>query len=177
MYYTEICNQCQREIPIGYMYQDFGLCWDCGRGIKFEYERKQSKASTLVNQAIAAGQLIRPDTCELCSKAPGPSTDHPKEIWWRQINRTNRRIMAHHWRGYEGDAALDVWFICASCNAMLQGRKYHNGSVSKEEARVIVLKRRSQKEWARRWQQFKRARFALRDARLYPITPYDDMGN
>jgi len=36
MYYTEICNECKREIPIGYFYEDFDLCWDCGRGIKLE---------------------------------------------------------------------------------------------------------------------------------------------
>jgi len=146
-------------------------------GYQVRIERKQSKASTLVNQAIAAGQLIRPDTCELCGKTPGPAPEHTKEIWWTERNQTNRRIVAHHWKGYEADAAMDVLWICASCNCLLRGRKYHNGSVSKEEARVIVLKRRSQKEWARRWQQLKRARFALRDARLYPITPYDYLGN
>ena len=125
MDYVEICNQCKREIPIGYFYQDFGLCWDCGFSIKREYEKAQSRANLLVNQAIAAGQLIRPNTCELCGKAP--------------VIKSNRQIMAHHWRGYEGDAILDVLWVCASCNSRLQGRKYHNGSVSKEEARVIVL--------------------------------------
>lgn len=166
MNYVEICNECKRVIPLGYFYLDFGLCWDCGRGIKLEYERKQSKASTLVKQAITAGQLIRPDTCELCGKITDPSTGQP-----------NRQIVAHHYAGYEGDNALRTWWICQSCNCILQGRKYHNGSVSKEEARVIVLKRRSQKEWTRRRRQFENARFALRDARLYPITPYDYMGN
>lgn len=136
------------------------------------------KAHQLVNQAIAAGLLIRPETCELCNETPGdPSPKQPKEIWWTQRNQTNKRIIGHHWRGYEGDAALDVWFICSSCNAVLQGPKYHNGSLSKEEARTFILRRKSQKEWARRWQQLKRARYALRDAQLYPISEYDYTGH
>lgn len=124
----------------------------------------RTKAITLVSQAIKAGLLVRPESCELCGRIPQSVTTKKGDKWYRPS------IHAHHWRGYEGDAALDVWFICVSCNIVLQGLRYHSGSVSKEEARAIVLKRESRKEWARRRQQAIRAQIRLSNSGLYPIT-------
>lgn len=140
MYKEYQCPKCNKVAQNGY-------CPTCDYDFQAEYARKQSKATTLVSKAIAAGQLIRPDTCELCSVSPGgPSLDQPKEVWWAQRSQTNKRIMGHHWRGYDDDAVLDLWWICASCNVILRGQKYHNGSVSKEEARAVIEASRKAKQ-------------------------------
>lgn len=89
--------------------------------------KRQLKAQNAVSKAIREGVLVRPDTCELCGSIPGLAA--------------HAQIVAHHWQGYEGDAAIDIMWICASCNVILRGPQYHNGTVSKEEARAIVLER------------------------------------
>lgn len=87
----------------------------------------RSRAMGLVKQAIKSGLLTRPDTCELCNKTP--------------IKIKNTPIHAHHWNGY--DHPLDVWFSCKSCNGLMIGEQFHNGKVSKEEAREFIRARRS----------------------------------
>lgn len=132
--YLRTCNQCQSETPLGYFYEELGLCRGCGLGIKLEYQKLQCKATTLVNKAIAAGQLIRPDTCEICGEAPKRTPRQIQNPHW-----TRPGIVGHHWRGYEGDAILDLMWICVSCNSKLSGPCFHNGSISKEESRELVL--------------------------------------
>ncbi len=50
-------------------------------------------------------------------------------------------IVAHHHRGYEGKAALDIWFICQSCNVILGS----TSGISRDEARKIINEKI---EWA-----------------------------
>lgn len=94
--------------------------------------KRQLKAQSAVSKAIREGVLVRPDTCELCGSIPLPAA--------------HAQIVAHHWQGYEGDAAIDVLWICASCNVILRGQKYHNGSVTKEEAQSIIEANRKAKQ-------------------------------
>ena len=74
-------------------------------------------AYTLVHRAIKAGDLKRPNTCELCG-----------------ISKI--RIVAHHWNGHQNP--YDVWWVCDYCNLKLQGPEYHNGSITKAQARALV---------------------------------------
>lgn len=114
----QTCNQCQKETPAGYFYQDFGLCWNCGREVVRQYEIKRYLAMSQVAKALKDGRLIKPNQCELCD---GESF-----------------LVGHHWKGYDGPDAIDVLWVCRGCNIILRGRKYHNGSVSKEESRAVV---------------------------------------
>lgn len=109
------CPKCSQMTKIGY-------CPACDYDFQAEYFKKQSKATSLVSKAIAAGQLTRPKSCELCESI--------------RLSGLIPIIVAHHWNGY--DDPLNVWWICRSCNGILGGRKYHNGSVSKEQARQVI---------------------------------------
>lgn len=151
MYSLNFCSQCHQLVPAGHFYQDFGLCHNCGQPAYNEYERKRSHAITLVRKALQSGYLTRPESCEVCGFSPFP------------LART--KIQAHHWNGY--DHPLDVWFICKSCNAILQGKKFHTGQVTKEQAREYVWIRRSSKVFCRfdareqpRWVNLVKKRFA-----------------
>lgn len=86
----------------------------------------RSRAIRIVGEAIRCGELERPDKCELCDRKPG-----------NKVNGISK-IVAHHWKGY--DHPLSVWFICHTCNMRLRGEEYHNGSVSKDEAKKIVIR-------------------------------------
>lgn len=98
-----------------------------------KYRASQEEAHKLVGRAIKRGELIRPELCELCNDAPGRSSLGGKPS-------ARPLIFAHHWNGY--DNPLNVWFICASCNATLRNR--HDGSISKNQARAIVCNRLEQ---------------------------------
>src|SRR3990172_9659095 len=82
-----------------------------------------NQAHREVYKATKEGRLSRYDTCELCL-AKG-------------------RMSGHHYNGY--DNPLDVWFICYSCNSQLRG--YHDGSLTKEQARELI----AAKTWAKGW--------------------------
>lgn len=82
-----------------------------------------NQAHIEVHKAVKEGRLTRPDTCELCP--------------------ARGRMGGHHYNGY--DKPLDVWFICYSCNSQLRG--YHDGSLTKEQARKLI----AAKELARKW--------------------------
>lgn len=88
------------------------------------YRGIQGLAIRLLGEALGRSELSRPDTCELCGNAPS------KE------NAQRSRIVAHHWNGY--DNPLDIWWICRRCNTLLMGPEFHNGSVSKEQARAYI---------------------------------------
>jgi len=79
--------------------------------------RLMKSAHVQVSQAVKAGKLTRPDTCELCSNTKG-------------------RIVAHHWNGHQ--EPLDIWWVCNSCNIKLQGDTFHSGTVTRDEARKHV---------------------------------------
>ena len=61
--------------------------------------RIKRKAQSLVQQAVLRGELVRPDTCELCRK--------PDDL-----------IEAHH---YDYSEPLEVQWLCKSCHAGLHG--------------------------------------------------------
>lgn len=77
------------------------------------YDKSATLAHTQVHKAVRLGQLVPKERCELCDSRIG--------------------IVSHHWRGYEGDAAIDVWWICTQCNASLRG--CHDGRLTLEQAR------------------------------------------
>lgn len=110
------CSECKRTTYPGCFNVSLEMCDPCARPYVEEYKVKRYKAMAIFNQAIKTGEVERRSSCELCD--------------------SKSRIVGHHWRGY--DYPLDVWQICDSCNGILRGRKYHNGSVSKEEARHVV---------------------------------------
>lgn len=65
-------------------------------------EHKKQLARDRVNNAIRAGKLVRPESCEKCGKTPSRSAD----------GRSN--IHAHHKDGY--DHPLSVEFLCVKCH-------------------------------------------------------------
>lgn len=91
---------------------------------------KQSRAITLVLNAIRCGGLVRPAVCEICGFDVDSYNNgrvrrgHPRVF-------PHKRIVAHHWRGYA--FPLDVWWVCEKCNHDLQE---HDGSITKEQARA-----------------------------------------
>lgn len=95
----------------------------------------RQKINRWISKAIESGDMARSDTCELCGDSPSPITITRND----GFTYKRSKIVFHHWRGYEGDAALDVWNICQHCNSILRGPKFHNGSVTKEQARQVVL--------------------------------------
>lgn len=97
------------------------------------YRNKQVKAHRSVSIAIANGNLKRPDTCELCGRKPEPKKLRRFGV---PTERTRSRICAHHWNGYENP--LDIWWVCHVCSNLMIGPKFHNGTLSKEEAKVII---------------------------------------
>lgn len=99
------------------------------------YYRNQKKAHNVVNRAIKKGELTRPDTCELCGTSPAARSE---VVSTKGRTFTPSGIFGHHWRGYEGDATADVWWLCHDCNLVLSGPEFHNGSISKEEARAYI---------------------------------------
>lgn len=117
MYHLTQCPKCKWMTLVS----DLGMCDNCTQIV---YRNKRSKATILVCQAIATGQLTRPAICELCGQIPDSSAKHP--------------IRGHHWRGYEDDAVLDIWWICVSCNSKLAGPHFHNGSITKAQARELI---------------------------------------
>lgn len=78
-----------------------------------------------VKDAIRLNQLTRPDTCELCK-------------------RTRDCIVAHHWQGHR--FPLSVWWVCNSCNGKLRGERFHNDTVSKEQAIEFVTPKHKPKK-------------------------------
>ncbi len=87
-----------------------------------------NRARKHVRVALSKGELTRPDRCELCSLSARAYAQHSGQ-------RTE--IVGHHYRGYEPEHQLSVWWICRSCNTLLSGK--HDGSLSQAEARALVL--------------------------------------
>lgn len=54
------------------------------------------RARRAVRAAVIDGRLVRPDACQRCSEI--------------------RPVQAHHWRGYEPEAWLDVEWLCTRCH-------------------------------------------------------------
>lgn len=89
--------------------------------------RTQGSAIKLVELAIKAGELVRPNRCEICGKTT-------------QVNGGKPPIVGHHWNGY--DDPLNVWWICRSCNRFLL---IHDGSLNLEQARLYVKEKQRRK--------------------------------
>ncbi len=71
--------------------------------------------------ALKAGLLTKPAVCELCQGVD--------------------KLVAHHWHGYSDEHATNVWWICHGCNMKLCGERFHDGSVTMGQAKVIVRER------------------------------------
>jgi hypothetical protein len=87
-----------------------------------------------LRRAIDASRLLRPDRCEICGKTED-EINADIEARRGHASRRCHVIYAHHWRGYEYHNALDVWWICTSCNGMLWG--YHDGTLTLDAARAL----------------------------------------
>ena len=81
------------------------------------YLGRASLASRRVNQAVKNGTMTRSEQCEVCGK--------------------KTKTHGHHWNGHEN--CFDVWWVCQRCNNAL--RSYHDGSLSIEDARKMVVGR------------------------------------
>lgn len=90
-----------------------------GSEICNQYGIQRAIAMSEVARALKDGRLTKPAECELCDESESA-------------------LMGHHWKGYDGPNALNVLWACRGCNVILRGRKYHSGSVSKEESRAII---------------------------------------
>lgn len=58
----------------------------------------RGRAYSAIFHAVRAGRLIKPDACPKCA-------------------RTDRRIEAHHFKGY--DFPLEIEWLCASCHRIV----------------------------------------------------------
>lgn len=85
-----------------------------------------------VSRAVASGQLVKPERCQLC-------------------DRDRIKLTAHHWRGYSEQYQFDVWWVYQSCNSRLAGDRFHDGSVSISEAREFVSSRSARIAALARW--------------------------
>jgi hypothetical protein len=101
--------------------------------VDWNHRIKAVAISAKIGKAIKKGEMVRPNTCELCGDKPSPINVNLSN----GVSFQRSKIVAHHWCGY--DHPLDVWHICQRCNSILRGPHFHNGSVTKEEARQIVL--------------------------------------
>lgn len=102
----------------------------------------KDKAMGKVYTAIKHGNLTRANSCSLCDRpARIISYLYPVAVhypWQSQKQVTKSTIVAHHWKGYEGEAATDVLWICNQCNRLLAGPEYHDGSLNLEQLRQIA---------------------------------------
>lgn len=91
-----------------------------------------------VHRAIDESRLSRAERCEICGRT---EDEVNADIEQRRghATRKNHVIIAHHWRGYGYINALDVWWICTSCNGMLWG--HHDGSLTLEGAKTLYRKK------------------------------------
>jgi len=64
----------------------------------------QRLAWNAVHRAVANGTLVKPSACSSC-----------------KTEETPENIDAHHHNGYEGDAALQVTWLCKSCHGLEHG--------------------------------------------------------
>lgn len=64
----------------------------------------KEKARRILRQAVADGKILKPDTCSACG-----------DVCSRED------LDAHHHNGYEGDAALQVTWLCKSCHGLEHG--------------------------------------------------------
>lgn len=105
----------------------------------------KNKAMGKVYTAIKQGKLTRPDSCSLCG-SPSKTISYPYGAHYHSgpIQVTKSNIVAHHWKGYEEEVATDVLWICHSCNLILSGPEYHDGSLSFSELRQIISDRKQQ---------------------------------
>jgi hypothetical protein len=99
---------------------------------KWNFRDERERAVMLVYQAIKDGVLIRPATCELCGNSPEPQIIAPPE----RHPYSRSRIIAHHWNGH--NHPLDVWWVCCDCDLNLRGSEFHNGTITKEQARGLI---------------------------------------
>lgn len=75
-----------------------------------------------VHRAVTAGLLVKLALCEVCGIDNG------------------KALHAHHHKGYQYAQALDVWWVCTQCNALLWGK--HDGTLALEEARQMAERAR-----------------------------------
>lgn len=121
---TDLCQLC-KEAETG---PRMVTCHPC----RYEYFLIRSRAMRVIYKYLKEGKIIRPDTCELCGAKPGVI-----KYEYEGLIVIRSKIFAHHWNGHEN--ALDVWWLCWTCNRRLPGPYYHSGQVAKAEARAIVL--------------------------------------
>jgi hypothetical protein len=55
------------------------------------------RAHHKINNMIRDGKLFKPSICEMCGVKP-------------------KRIVAHHWHGYDDEHILDVQWLCSQCH-------------------------------------------------------------
>ncbi len=87
----------------------------------FPQPPQKTNAYKRVQRAVNGGLLTKSPDCDLCG--------------------AGGRLVAHHWCGYSDEHATDVWWICHGCNMKLTGERFHDGSVTMEQAKVIVRAR------------------------------------
>jgi hypothetical protein len=58
--------------------------------------KEKIRAHASVHRALSKGLLSKPELCELC--------------------HLEKRLVAHHWHGYDKEHRLDVQWICQSCH-------------------------------------------------------------
>jgi hypothetical protein len=87
-----------------------------------------------VHRTIDDSRLARAERCEICGRTEAEVFADIEQRRGR-ASRRNHVIQANHWRGYEYRNALDIWWICTSCNGMLWG--HHDGSLTLDAARAM----------------------------------------
>jgi hypothetical protein len=70
--------------------------------------KQKDRARRAVNQAIKNGKLVRPDSCQLCTRNPGLGSDG------------RFLVRADHYLGYEHEHWLDVQWVCPECDGALE---------------------------------------------------------
>lgn len=83
-------------------------------------EKIKNAARNKLRQAVYDGRVLRPLKCERCNQLGGFAKDG------RSL------IQADHHHGYENDHALNIWWICKSCDTEIEKLRRSGLIVTKE---------------------------------------------
>lgn len=88
------------------------------RAANREKDRALHAAHYAVEKAIAKGELVRPETCELCG--------------------AGGKIEAHHYKGYAPEFWLVVMWLCQMCHSKQHFPETEQGTMVPQKERQIL---------------------------------------
>ena len=109
----------------------------------YEFSKEAKKLAVLsVNSAVKRGDLISPDSCEICHY----DLEMLSEMKWEQTDMAffskndvggSHLIAAHH---FNYNHPLKVWWLCVKCHSVLHAlqRKHKLACITLDGARELI---------------------------------------